>query len=520
MKYICLPLLFILALAPLIIFIGWPLPFLARQYLSSILLLLFAAFLWRSKKLRLFAIIVAVLWTVDTSISLETWYLYKQGLSLQLAITMLISNVNESIDFFLGYWEILLIGLILFSLVLFLVSNLSKCLARKTLIIASCLFISIPGYKFVESFLKGRLNDPNFLVLEKILPYASLNNAAYFHRAFYELSLLNAINDYSPHYSLKLRKKDIDDYIIVLGESVRRKNTSLYGYFRDTTPSIISEKRNMYVFNQAISTAPITTLSLSNALTIKEVDSQSNQLIADNIINLANHAGFETYWLSRQEVTGRMDTVITAIANFSNHQEWITDGYDDVLITRLNELLSQPSDKKRLFILHTYGSHLSACNQYPKTEHYFTDGESKYVDCYDNSIRYTDKILGSLFERIKDKKVSVLYFSDHGQRKRVKYNGVIDFVHGSVNPNKEVVNVPQFIWFSPAIDAVDKKVGVLETRYSLTDNYHLVQDWLGIDKKGEINTHSPLNDNYIPRKKIMVIDTHENLFDYNELAEE
>lgn len=62
-----------------------------------------------------------------------------------------------------------------------------------------------------------------------------------------------------------------------------------------------------------------------------------------------------------------------------------------------------------------------------------------------------------------------------------------------------------------------RKTGEYKEVYPTEDNYYLIHDWMGIEKINELNTHSVLSTYFIPRKKIQVIDTDLNIFDYQDL---
>lgn len=516
MRLVSLFLLLFISITPLFGIFNEPFKKLIWVYLGSILFLSFCAYLWGKKWARLIAFLLVAIWTANSAISLVIWLEYKDSLNTELAITILSTNTSEIVSFFLSYWEALPVTILTFLFSLFVVIKVSKNLTEKFLFIAACIFILLPSYKFVELACKPRLHSQGFLYSEKILPYTSLVNLATFMRGIKELETLQAISDNVPEYNLSVKDTGIDTYIIVVGESVRRANMSLYSYKRNTTPNLLQQKRNLLIFENAVSPAPLTMLSVAHILSRKEVNNSDSLLITDNIINLVNAAGFETYWFSRQGKIGRFDTMITAIANAAQHKEWLEDSeYDAELFQKLFTTLSENTDKKRLIVIHTTGSHSLACQQYPESEHHLTDGESYHADCYDNSILYLDKLLALIFERTSTQKVSVLYFSDHGQIKRRKYNNV-DYVHDSIEPVKQAVNVPQFIWFSPMIAAEQKKVGSVKELYTLSDNYYLIYDWLGITKVKEKNVHSPLNSFYVPRdeKDIKVIDSHNKIYNY------
>lgn len=509
-------LLLVLSSIPLFGLCNAPYLLKSREFFLTLCYIAFTSLLWRSKLTRVFSILLIIFWVLNSSISIIIYQLFDNELNYQLAMTMLSTNLKESKDFLISYWPILLISLCLFVCLLYTVYKVSIVLSKRTLIILSSILILTVVYKFSESAFRGRLSDPTFNMPEKVLPYTSLNNLGVFSRAYQELNLLRTVASYRPDYVLDIQETQIDTYVIVIGESVRRDHVSLNGYSRKTTPNIDHQKDNLFIFEQAIAPAPITTMSLSTALTIKQANDYSPNLLSDNFLNYANQAGFETYWFSRQNAIGQFETIVTSIAKTAQHKEWLADGYDDALLAKLDEALSVKSHKKKLIVLHTNGSHLSACNQYPAEDQFFVDGQSEYEDCYDNSILFMDKLMQDIFDRLKNSHASVLYFSDHGQMKRIK-RGEVDYIHGSINPTKESVDVPQFIWYSPVLSNQNKKVGIYNEQYPLADNYFLIANWLGIRKINGQTITSPLMGTYAPQNKIIIMDTRLNIFDYQEL---
>ncbi|EIG47661.1 hypothetical protein ESTG_01609 [Escherichia coli B799] len=69
--------------------------------------------------------------------------------------------------------------------------------------------------------------------------------------------------------------------------------------------------------------------------------------------------------------------------------------------------------------------------------------------CYDNSIHYTDSLLGQVFTMLETRRASVMYFSDHG----LEYDPTKEhaYFHGGIKPSQQAYHVPMFIWYSPAL---------------------------------------------------------------------
>ena len=217
-------------------------------------------------------------------------------------------------------------------------------------------------------------------------------------------------------------------YVLVIGESETRDHMGSYGYYRDNTPVLESMKKedNMIVFNKAWSCANDTVSALTYALTNKSQYNEFELEKAFSLVEVANAAGYQTVWISNQAQYGLADTPITAIASEAKQQIWlrdkvghlkdgryldIPDYYDDKVVSELENV---KYDDKTLIVIHLMGSHNSYNLRYPKEFARFSDGDSYE---YDNSILYTDYVLGEILKKCNEIPdfQGLLYFSDHGE---------------------------------------------------------------------------------------------------------
>lgn len=76
---------------------------------------------------------------------------------------------------------------------------------------------------------------------------------------------------------------------------------------------------------------------------------QDKQHYADNIIALANHAGFDTYWISNQGKTNKKTSVISTIASMAKHKKWNEFvGYDEEILDYFDQAISDdPQNGKK-----------------------------------------------------------------------------------------------------------------------------------------------------------------------------
>ena len=209
-------------------------------------------------------------------------------------------------------------------------------------------------------------------------------------------------------------------FVLVIGESETRNHMQVYGYDRETTPWLQGQRENKenITFSHAYSnhthTVPVLTYALSEKNQYNEMDLKD----AYSIVEAANAAGYETYWISNQRKFGAWDTPVAEIGSTAQHQKWMngrvgaaldTDYYDEILLSQIPEQCSE----NVLIVIHLMGCHWDYRDRYPKA--YFS-GENTLVDRYDDSVRYNDYILSQIYERVHSLPnfKGMIYFSDHG----------------------------------------------------------------------------------------------------------
>lgn len=106
-------------------------------------------------------------------------------------------------------------------------------------------------------------------------------------------------------------------WLVVIGESMQRQHLSLYGYPRDTTPNLRQRKNELVILDNVISSHVQTQPSLRYALTLANVRDGQDPLQSLSIIDLANLAGMDTFWLSNQQP---LRGTTSAIARQAKHE--------------------------------------------------------------------------------------------------------------------------------------------------------------------------------------------------------
>ena len=253
-------------------------------------------------------------------------------------------------------------------------------------------------------------------------------------RAFHYLAAKREVT--STSYKLE-RSSGERVTVLVIGESHSKRHMSLYGYPRDTTPTLVQRSRadNLIVFENAYSNHVRTTLSLSLALTEANQYNGKSWTTTPSLIAVARQAGIKTYWISNQQMLGLWENVVALFAKESDKVVSINKKIgvrkkpgkqDEALIPHLRDVLREPGEK--LIVVHLIGSHSGYCLRFPESWNAYAgalelsafgqvsaSAKFKRVNCYDNSVRYNDHILDLVFNSLEESEVpaAALYFPDH-----------------------------------------------------------------------------------------------------------
>ncbi|HBC9837766.1 phosphoethanolamine transferase [Escherichia coli] len=471
-----------------------------------------------SLPLRLLVAAPFVLLTAaDMSISLYSWCTFGTTFNDGFAISVLQSDPDEVVKMLGMYIPYLCAFAFLSLLFLAVIIKYDVSLPTKK-VTGILLLIVISGSLFsaCQFAYKDEKNKKAFspyILASRFATYTPFFNLNYFALAAKEHQRLLSIANTVPYFQLSVRDTGIDTYVLIVGESVRVDNMSLYGYTRSTTPQVEAQRKQIKLFNQAISGAPYTALSVPLSLTADSVLSHDIHNYPDNIINMANQAGFQTFWLSSQSAFRQNGTAVTSIAMRAMETVYVR-GFDELLLPHLSQALQQNTQQKKLIVLHLNGSHEPACSAYPQSSAVFQPQDDQDA-CYDNSIHYTDSLLGQVFELLKDRRASVMYFADHGLERDPTKKNV--YFHGGREASQQAYHVPMFIWYSPVLgDGVDRTTenNIFSTAY----NNYLINAWMGVTKPEQPQTLEEVIAHY--KGDSRVVDANHDVFDYVMLRKE
>lgn len=471
-----------------------------------------------SLPLRLLVAAPFVLLTAaDMSISLYSWCTFGTTFNDGFAISVLQSDPDEVVKMLGMYIPYLCAFAFLSLLFLAVIIKYDVSLPTKK-VTGILLLIVISGSlfsacQFAYKDAKNKKAFSPYILASRFATYTPFFNLNYFALAAKEHQRLLSIANTVPYFQLSVRDTGIDTYVLIVGESVRVDNMSLYGYTRSTTPQVEAQRKQIKLFNQAISSAPYTALSVPLSLTADSVLSHDIHNYPDNIINMANQAGFQTFWLSSQSAFRQNGTAVTSIAMRAMETVYVR-GFDELLLPHLSQALQQKTQQKKLIVLHLNGSHEPACSAYPQSSAVFQPQDDQDA-CYDNSIHYTDSLLGQVFELLKDRRASVMYFADHGLERDPTKKNV--YFHGGREASQQAYHVPMFIWYSPVLgDGVDRTTenDIFSTAY----NNYLINAWMGVTKPEQPKTLEEVIAHY--KGDSRVVDANHDVFDYVMLRKE
>jgi lipid A ethanolaminephosphotransferase len=257
--------------------------------------------------------------------------------------------------------------------------------------------------------------------------------------------------------------------ILILGETARAKNFSLYGYEKETNPLL--KKQDIVVFDEVISCGTSTAVSVPCMFSNmgRSYFDATNAKYTENLLDLLQNVGYKILWLDNDDgCKGVCDRVETRKMVKINNPKYCKKDYcyDEALLDGLPEILANIKEDT-VIILHTMGSHgPTYYNRYPDEFKKFTPTcdtadiqnctREQIINTYDNTILYTDYIVSSAIDMLKAHpgyEAGLIYVSDHGES--LGEGGV--YLHGlpyKLAP-REQIHVPMILWMSDTMKRWD-----------------------------------------------------------------
>ena len=337
-------------------------------------------------------------------------------------------------------------------------------------------------------------------------------------------------------------------YVMVVGETARAHNFSLYGYPRNTNP-LLSKTPGIKAFPNVTTQSNTTHKSVPMLLSAASAEDFERLFHEKGILAAFKEAGFHTVFISNQLPNHSFIDFLgeQADEHYFLKKEDASQGnhYDEDLLQKLDEILPLADAsssahyhyryRKLFVVLHSYGSHFNYQERYPRSFAYFkpdSRSEAKpenrrdLLNAYDNTIRYTDYILHGIVERLQkwegvqtktdgvyDQPTSaMLYTSDHGEN-------IFDderclFLHAAPKASDYELHVPFIIWtsdgFSKQYPDILKALGENRSKQvqSSLSAFHTMLGIGGIQTRYRLDEYSVASGKYHPTK-LLYLDDHD-----------
>lgn len=217
--------------------------------------------------------------------------------------------------------------------------------------------------------------------------------------------------------------------VLAIGESANRNHWGVYGYPRDTTPEIAKRLGECIVCDDAVAAAAWTGGAIYRMLTDATVFSWRAKY---TLIDVLKAAGWRVVLISSHNRWGQKDGMIGIITAHCDRRIYMYDvlkyPFDGDMLPLLEKELNDFSGGRLLVIVHLTGSHNMFSSRYPRNFARF-DGvhdecnsgmsaeNARELNEYDNSIAYTDRVLGGILEQLgkRNEPAFMIYCSDHSE---------------------------------------------------------------------------------------------------------
>ena len=337
-------------------------------------------------------------------------------------------------------------------------------------------------------------------------------------------------------------------YVMVVGETARAHNFSLYGYPRNTNP-LLSKTPGIKAFPNVTTQSNTTHKSVPMLLSAASAEDFERLFHEKGILAAFKEAGFHTVFISNQLPNHSFIDFLGEQADehyFLKKEDALQGNhYDEDLLQKLDEILPKADAsssahyhyryRKLFVVLHSYGSHFNYQERYPRSFAYFkpdSRSEAKpenrcdLLNAYDNTIRYTDYILHGIVERLQKWEgiqtktdgvygqpiSAMLYTSDHGEN-------IFDddrhlFLHAAPKASDYELHVPFIIWtsegFSKQYPDILKALGENRSKQvqSSLSAFHTMLGIGGIQTRYRQDEYSVASDKYHP-VKLLYLDDHD-----------
>lgn len=373
------------------------------------------------------------------------------------------TSSSEIGEFINGFYIYILISIIVVVTYLLCLLKFKKFKYKR---IPYCIFIAICCLliSFTLSYLKvynssDYYSGRNLVKITLRKHFLKEHPLSLYYRVYEFGTIMNRFNKYKKEketFSFGVTNKEEggkpDIVVLVIGERIRYSNWTVNGYKRststnlDTIKSLISFDRHYSNGNSTVASIP---LLITQATPQKPEIAYSEK----TIVSLFKEAGYETVWISNQNIFDYINNKDEADELFELYKKRSTD-LD--IIPVFNEVVNKKKSKRKLIVVNMIGGH----GEIPEEFNFYKPNSSKknypvtmenapvFINNYDNMIKLQDFVLGKIINLVqKQNKSSIFMFTaDHGCNLFDDSQAL--FGYGSQNPTEKETHIPLFIWSS------------------------------------------------------------------------
>jgi glucan phosphoethanolaminetransferase (alkaline phosphatase superfamily) len=327
-----------------------------------------------------------------------------------------------------------------------------------------------------------------------------IKNSLYVTKSFFGKTLpiylfnLQVVKYYKQDTFKNKNQNQIDNVILIIGESLSLHYMSLYGYEIKTTKNLDNMKnmyKNIYI-SKAISAGVFTDTSIPMILNTAKKPNALELILSHkgNLFKLAKEHNFTTHWISSQANDGfsyirsymGLKYIDKYIDSTTHGFDKFTSAYDTLIYEEIKKI--NLDSNNNFIVLNMVGSHSPYNTRVPNNFKPF--GEDNDLNHYQNSVAYTDIIISNIIKYIKENsnsKTLLIFTSDHGQS--VSKEG---YGHGNIN-NIKHYQVPLLFFTNNFILNEDIRT-TLKNNYLSHHTMSLITAYyLGYDTLTQIDTN-------------------------------
>ena len=455
---------FSLMIPPMILSVTEPLFFTSR--IASVLVPL-GAYVFILSILRKPGYMITVLFPIMLLNAFQLVLLWLFGGSVvapNMYTNLVISNSSEAGELLKNLWlPVLLVSLIYFSVLglgvySFRIPDIPYAWRRK--VVLRSLFIFLTGLAFAGI---SKARNPEYALKYDVFPANAIHNLDYAIQKWNQNKNHAQLSSGFSFQAVKTNHADTREiYMLVLGEASRACNWNLFGYERETNP-LLKNHEGLFLFSDVMTESNTTFKSIPIILSAVNASRYEDLYQQKSLVTAFKEAGFKTLFASNQApnktITDAFSHEADENLNFTKTSEksGILNHLPDAqMFPEIRRFLdSEQGDL--LIVVHTYGSHFDYKERYPEAYAVFQpdsamlagpNDRAVLVNAYDNSIVYTDFVIHSLIDMLKESgsASALMYISDHGEDLLDDKRQLL--LHSSPHPTYYQLHVPMLLWFS------------------------------------------------------------------------